>query len=67
MGAITAGRADLAARSRRARLAREWLTALLTHGVLIAGSLVMLLPFVWMISTSLKLEGEVFVGHLRRL
>lgn len=33
---------------------------LFLHLALIAGSLVMLLPFWWMVVTSLKLEGEVF-------
>lgn len=30
------------------------------HGVLVAGSLLFLLPFIWSLSTSLKAEGEVF-------
>jgi multiple sugar transport system permease protein len=60
MSAITAPRTDLAARSRRARVVRELLVSLLTHSVLIVGSCAMLLPFVWMVSTSLKLEGDVF-------
>lgn len=30
------------------------------HGLLIAGSVVMLLPFVWMLSTSLKIPAETF-------
>lgn len=33
---------------------------ILLHAALIAGSLVMLLPFVWMISTSLKRPPEIF-------
>jgi len=60
MSAITAARADQAARARRIRLVRARLGSLLVHTVLIAGSFVMLVPFVWMVSTSLKLEGEVF-------
>ncbi len=35
-------------------------THILLHAVLIAGSVVMLLPFVWMFSTSLKRPPEVF-------
>ena len=31
------------------------------HALLLAGSVVMLLPFVWMLSTSLKEPGDVFV------
>jgi multiple sugar transport system permease protein len=60
MSAITVPQADAAARSRRARVARERLISVVTHAILIGGSFVMLLPFVWMVSTSLKLEGEVF-------
>jgi multiple sugar transport system permease protein len=33
---------------------------LLLHLILLAGSVVMLLPFVWMLSTSLKDPGEIF-------
>lgn len=33
---------------------------LVIHALLIAGSLVMLLPFAWMLSTSLKLPPEIF-------
>lgn len=53
-------RRDIAARSRRAREIRGLLLSLLTHVVLILGSFVMLVPFVWMVSTSLKMEGDVF-------
>ena len=60
MSAVTLRPTDLAARSRRARIARERLVGLLTHAVLIVGSVLMLGPFAWMISTSLKLEGAVF-------
>ncbi|MGQ9457837.1 MAG: carbohydrate ABC transporter permease [Anaerolineae bacterium] len=35
-------------------------TRLLAHAVLLAGSLVMLVPFLWMVSTSLKAPGQVF-------
>jgi multiple sugar transport system permease protein len=60
VSAVTLRSADLAARSRRARLARQRAVGLLTHAILIAGSFLMLGPFAWMISTSLKLEGAVF-------
>jgi len=50
-------RVRLASRPRVARLLR--LVAL--HAVLLAGSAVFLLPFLWSLSTSLKLEREVFV------
>jgi ABC-type glycerol-3-phosphate transport system permease component len=42
------------------RLSR-WLTDLLMYGVLIAISVFMLLPFIWMVSTSLKPAEEIFV------
>ncbi|WP_070000400.1 carbohydrate ABC transporter permease [Cellulosilyticum sp. I15G10I2] len=40
---------------------KELLAKFICHIILIAGSAVMLLPFLWMISTSLKQLGEVFV------
>ncbi|MBD5460878.1 MAG: carbohydrate ABC transporter permease [Lachnospiraceae bacterium] len=39
----------------------------LWYVVAIAGSLIMLLPFVWMISTSLKTENEIFTVPIRWL
>lgn len=44
------------------RQRRPWLSPgrLLLHAGLIAGSVVMVLPFLWMISTSLKAPAEVF-------
>ncbi len=40
---------------------------LLIHVVLLAGAVVMILPFVWMISTSLKSNGEALTVPLRLL
>src|SRR6476659_7834693 len=40
---------------------------LLIHIALIAGAIVMVLPFVWMISTSLKSNGEALTVPLRLL
>src|SRR5690242_1165321 len=60
MSTIAVTRAEQAARARRMRLVRARLGSVLVHAVLISGSFVMLVPFVWMVSTSLKLEGEVF-------
>src|SRR5579862_1446054 len=40
------------------------LRALLSHAFLCAGAATMLLPFLWMLSTSLKSESEVFARHL---
>lgn len=54
------GAAAAAASSRRARLLRERAVALVIHAVLLAGAISMLGPFAWMISTSLKREGDVF-------
>src|ERR687887_1860857 len=42
------------------RLSR-WLTDILMYGVLIAISIFMILPFLWMVSTSLKPAEEIFV------
>lgn len=39
---------------------REQLGRLLLHVVLLLGSVVMLLPFLWMLSTSLKLPRDIF-------
>ena len=60
MAAATLAQADLAARSRRMRLLRERLVRGVIHVVLILGSLTMVGPFLWMVSTSLKREGDVF-------
>src|SRR5205814_1020684 len=47
-------------RSRRARLLRERITWGIVHVVLAVGSIAMIGPFLWMVSTSLKREGDVF-------
>src|ERR1051326_6096703 len=50
--------------SSRAIPRRRWLIALrksVTYVLLFAGSIIMLLPFVWMLSTSLKTPNSVFV------
>jgi multiple sugar transport system permease protein len=39
----------------------------LRHAVLIAGAIIMLFPFVVMVSTSLKPAGEIFAPHFRLL
>ncbi len=41
------------------RLIRPWHVAL--HLILSAGAVFMLLPFVWMVSTSLKAQGDIFL------
>jgi len=40
---------------------RQWLPSLFGHALLLAGSLVMLIPMVWMLSTSLKKSGQEWV------
>ncbi len=47
-------------RSRWRRVPSEQAKRLALHAVLIAGSLLFLLPFIWSFSTSLKAESEVF-------
>jgi multiple sugar transport system permease protein len=39
--------------------------ALARHAVLLVGAVVVLLPFAWMISTSLKPQSEVFLSEIR--
>lgn len=43
----------------------RWLTAAAVHGLLMAGAVFMLFPFVWMIATSLKGPDEILSGSLR--
>ncbi|MDP9313273.1 MAG: carbohydrate ABC transporter permease [Chloroflexota bacterium] len=54
---MTAGAAPTSSRYAR-RTSR--LGNLLVHGLLSLGSIVMLLPFIWMLSTSLKLPADIF-------
>jgi ABC-type glycerol-3-phosphate transport system permease component len=42
------------------RQPREWLRSILTHIVLIPAAFVFLLPFLWMLSTSLKPDSQLF-------
>lgn len=46
--------------SRRRRRGRERLLAVVAHTVLLAGAVTMLIPLLWMLSTSLKQPGAVF-------
>ncbi|UFN48156.1 carbohydrate ABC transporter permease [Roseomonas sp. OT10] len=46
---------------------RRALSLLLAHGVLLLGAVFMLLPFVWMLATSIKPPEEVFSATLRLL
>jgi ABC-type glycerol-3-phosphate transport system permease component len=42
------------------RQPREWLRGILTHLVLIPAAFIFLLPFLWMLSTSLKPDSQLF-------
>jgi multiple sugar transport system permease protein len=46
--------------SARSRLVRRRIVSLLIYALLIALAIIMLLPFAWMLSASLKLDREVF-------
>ena len=50
-----------------AALARKAVSLFLVHGVLIAGAVYILLPFVWMLVTSIKPPNEIFSAQLRVL
>lgn len=44
--------------------ARRFLSLLLIHGVLVAGALFMLAPFIWMLVTSIKPPAEIFSAEI---
>ena len=44
--------------------ARRFLSLVLIHGVLIAGALFMLAPFIWMLVTSIKPPAEIFSAEI---
>lgn len=48
---------------RKTRLGQllRWCWLLLTHALLAFGALIMIVPFVWMLSSSLKPEGDIFL------
>jgi multiple sugar transport system permease protein len=47
------------------RTLRRLVTLLLVHGFLLAGALFVVLPFVWMVVTSIKPPDEIFTATLR--
>ena len=57
--AALAGPIPLRAAAAQTRILRL-LSLLATHAVLMTGAVFMLLPFVWMLMTSLKSPGEIF-------
>jgi len=44
--------------------ARRFLSLVLIHGVLVAGALFMLAPFIWMLVTSIKPPSEIFSAEI---
>ena len=46
---------------RRSAHLRRWLISLAGHGLLLTGSIIMIIPMVWMISTSFKKSGQEWV------
>ena len=56
---VSAARGAL--RARRSKLGRRWLSRFVVWMVLLTGSVVMLSPLIWMVSSSLKLEQRVFM------
>ncbi|MDZ4717410.1 MAG: carbohydrate ABC transporter permease [Roseiflexaceae bacterium] len=51
---------DTGARSKRRKRNSELLQRIFIYGLLLAGSITFILPFLWMLSTSLKPSQEVF-------
>ena len=49
------------------RRLRHWASLLLIHGFLLTGALFVVLPFAWMVSTSLKAPEDIFGATLRLL
>jgi ABC-type glycerol-3-phosphate transport system permease component len=62
-----AGRAQVPSLAWRRRRVQERLRLALGGLILTAGAAVMLVPLAWMLSTSLKHEGEVFIVPIRWL
>jgi multiple sugar transport system permease protein len=56
--AIQASRGPASSATGRQR--NEWLRGILTHILLIPAALIFLLPFLWMLSTSLKPDAQLF-------
>src|SRR5215210_9098331 len=47
-------------RQTNSDIARNWVRAILTHIVLLPAAMVFLLPFLWMLSTSLKPDAQLY-------
>lgn len=45
----------------QSRRTHQRLSAILSHGLLLMGAVVMVIPFIWMLSTSFKASGQTFV------
>lgn len=67
MDTISADRAPVASRAptRAASLARRALDLVLAHSVLMAGAAFILLPFIWMLVTSIRPPSEAFEAIYR--
>src|SRR5215216_6695586 len=48
-----------------ARVTRGWhIRQVIIYGLLILGGLIVIIPFIWMISTSLKSQDQLFVAKI---
>jgi len=61
---MAASAPSVAAVSPTRSAARRFLSLVLIHGVLIAGALFMLAPFIWMLVTSIKPPAEIFSAEI---
>ncbi|MBI2940695.1 MAG: carbohydrate ABC transporter permease [Chloroflexi bacterium] len=52
--------AGVLSRTASIRRARRYLGRVTTHAVLLAGAIVFAMPFIWMVSTSLKADRQIF-------
>jgi multiple sugar transport system permease protein len=57
---MSTGSARSVLKARHNKLSRRWLSRATVYLVLVIGTVVMLLPLTWMLSSSLKLEHRVF-------
>ena len=59
--AIAAGQTLRRVSVWRSRRTQQTISKVLSHAVLIFGALIMIIPFIWMLSTSFKAPGKTFV------
>lgn len=65
LSGTVAERAQLAQRRKRLARGRRVVGVVLTYVLLLAGAILFLIPFVWMVSTSLKSRSEVMLLPIR--